>query len=100
MTTHLEPEERKQGAMKIESETLVRRIGLIAMSEKGVQNCHDIYVTKIGDELHVSMHCNFDERLTIDKVDDISTSLEEDIKRELKDVADVTIHSEPVSPKL
>jgi divalent metal cation (Fe/Co/Zn/Cd) transporter len=99
VTTHLEPEERKQGARKIESKTLVNRIGAIAISKKGVESCHDIYVTKIGDELHVSMHCNFDERLTIDKVHEISTLLEEDIERELKDVADVTIHSEPISSK-
>jgi divalent metal cation (Fe/Co/Zn/Cd) transporter len=45
------------------------------------------------------MHCNFDERLTIDKVHGISSLLEQDIKRDLKDVADVTIHSEPIRPK-
>ncbi len=99
VTTHLEPEERKQGALKVDSKTLVSRIGAIAVSQKGVESCHDIYVTKIGDELHVSMHCNFDESLTIDKVDDISSVLEEDIKRQLKEVVDVTVHSEPVSRK-
>ncbi len=99
VTTHLEPDERRQGAMRVDSKTLVNKISAIAMSKKGIESCHDIYVTKIGDELHVSMHCNFDERLPIDEVHAISTLLEEDIERDLKDVADVTIHSEPVAPK-
>lgn len=99
VTTHLEPEETKQGAQKVDSRTLVDRISAIAESRKGVQSCHEIYVTKIGDNLHVSMHCNFDERLTIAKVHDIISSLEQEIRRDLKEVADVTIHSEPMPLK-
>jgi cation diffusion facilitator family transporter len=96
VTTHLEPEEQKLGAAEITSKTIIDRIGRIAMARKGVQNCHDIYVSKTGEELHVSMHCNFDANLSVAKVHEISTDLEEDIKRDLKEIATVTIHSEPV----
>jgi divalent metal cation (Fe/Co/Zn/Cd) transporter len=99
VTTHLEPEEQKLGAAEIKSKTLVERIRKIALTRKGVRNCHNIYVTKTGEELHVSMHCNFNANLSVVQVHEISTDLEEDIKRHLKKVAIVTIHSEPVSKK-
>jgi cation diffusion facilitator family transporter len=99
VTTHLEPEEQKLGASEIESKTLIQRIRELAMVRKGVENCHDIYLTKIGEELHVSMHCNFDSRLSVVKVHEISTELEEDIKRDLKEVGVVTVHSEPITTK-
>jgi cation diffusion facilitator family transporter len=99
VTTHLEPEEQKLGAAEIESKTLLDRINEIAMARKGVRSCHNIYVTKTGEELHVSMHCNFDARLSVARVHEISTELEEDIKRDLKEVAAVTIHSEPASQR-
>jgi cation diffusion facilitator family transporter len=96
VTSHLEPEEQKQGATHIQSRILLERIKKIVMARKGIENCHSIYVMKTGEELHVSMHCNFDARLSVAKVHEISTDLEEDIKRDLREVASVTIHSEPV----
>lgn len=93
--THIEPEKQQDGALKTESQPLVDRIRKLASSQKGIESCHDIFLAKVGPELHVTMHCTFNENLTVNKVHEINTSLEEAVIREVEGVADVTIHSEP-----
>jgi cation diffusion facilitator family transporter len=98
VVTHLEPEAQKEGALKAEDEWLTDRIREIAIRQKGLDSCHEVFVAKVGREIHVSMHCTFDENLTVNQVHEISTGLEGEIKRQMR-VADVLIHSEPMAKR-
>nr|MDO8100635.1 cation-efflux pump [Candidatus Njordarchaeota archaeon] len=99
VVTHLEPEEQKEGALKTEDEWLTNKIREIATSRKGIDSCHQVFVGKVGRELHVSMHSTFDDNLSVNQVHEVSTELEEEIKRQIKEVAEVVIHSEPTRKK-
>jgi cation diffusion facilitator family transporter len=97
VVTHLEPEEQKEGALETKDKSLTDKIREIATSQKGLNSCHQIFAARVGKELHVSMHCTFDKNLTVNKVHEISSGLEEEIKRQVRGVTDVVIHSEPTS---
>jgi cation diffusion facilitator family transporter len=95
--THIEPEKQQNGALKREGGGLANKIREVAKTQKGVESCHDVFIAEVGKKYHVTMHCTFDERLSVERVHEISTNLEEQVIREVQDVADVVVHSEPIS---
>ncbi|WXG46658.1 MAG: cation-efflux pump [Candidatus Atabeyarchaeum deiterrae] len=99
VTTHIEPDEQEEGALETESKGAADEIRRIAMSQRGIESCHNVFVAKVGSELHVTMHCTFDEGLTVNRVHRLISDLEKEIKSNMRDVGDVVIHPEPIQPR-
>ena len=95
MVTHIEPVKLEVRALKTENKALVDRVKKIATQRQGIKSCHNICATMVDEKLQVTMHCTFDDHLEVDRVHEIITQVEEEIKKEMKEVSDVVIHPEP-----
>jgi cation diffusion facilitator family transporter len=95
--THLEPLE---GAAQGRDETAVRgelvaSVRSLAEEHDEVRNCHEVVVTRTDDGLSVVMHCEAAAGLSVAKVHDASTMIEQEVHREWPEVERVTVHFEP-----
>lgn len=97
ISTHLEPAatariecEAAQDDAQIAAsvQELVRRM-------RRVRDCHEVSVHRADDKLFVTLHCTLDENLPIEEAHDISTLIEERLRRECPNLAEVTVHVEP-----
>ncbi|MGD1010407.1 MAG: cation-efflux pump [Candidatus Aminicenantales bacterium] len=57
--------------------------------------CHDVMVRRQGGRLAVSLHCGFDRDVPIIEAHQISTRIEETIRKEIPSVDHVIVHEEP-----
>lgn len=98
--THIESE---PATIELPGESLVadRRIetALRAAAEqyKEIVDVHEIIVGRIGDHIALSCHCTLPDDLTMARVHEIITALEDRFKLECPEVYRVTIHPEPVT---
>ena len=98
--THIESE---HSTIEQPEETLVndRRIELAlraaAESFDDVADVHEIMVRHAGDHTDVSCHCTLPDHLTMQRVHEVITALEDKFKLECPEVARVTIHPEPLT---
>jgi cation diffusion facilitator family transporter len=67
----------------------------IAQSVEGVLDCHKIRTRGTFDEVYVDLHVTVKSELTVEKGHEISTNVEEGIKKKLGQVRDVVVHIEP-----
>jgi cation diffusion facilitator family transporter len=61
---------------------------------------HEIIVGRTGDHIHLSCHCTLPDDLTMRRVHEVITALEDRFKLECPEVYRVTIHPEPVTDNL
>jgi divalent metal cation (Fe/Co/Zn/Cd) transporter len=61
---------------------------------------HEIIVGRTGDHVHLSCHCTLPDELTMARVHEVITALEDRFKLECPEVYRVTIHPEPVTDNL
>ncbi len=68
----------------------------------GVKGVHNIIVSKIKNtgRLEVSLHIQVNRSATLSEAHAIANSVEESIKGQVKDAADVTVHLEPLMPEV
>lgn len=69
-------------------------INIIKQNEE-VLNFHNIRMRYIGNEIFIEMHIMVQSDYSIKKAHDISEELKEDIKTNIDNIYDVTIHIEP-----
>ena len=81
-----------------------RRLELALLSTatqiEEVVDVHEIHVGRIGDHISLSCHCTLPDRLTMHRVHEVITELEDRFKLECPEVYRVTIHPEPETDNL
>ncbi len=65
-----------------------------------ILNVHEILVDRSADHIHVSCHCTLPDGLTMVRVHESITTLEDRFKLQCPEVTRVTIHPEPVTDNL
>jgi cation diffusion facilitator family transporter len=102
--THIESEpgtiERPQpvessGRKESEADSIARMLRLVAKHYSEIIDVHEIVVGRTGEHLQLSCHCTLPDELTMGRVHDIITGLEDRLKAECPEVGKVLIHPEP-----
>ena len=65
-----------------------------------IADVHEITVGRSGEHIHLSCHCTLPDDLTMQRVHEVITALEDRFKLECPEVYRVTIHPEPVTDNL
>ena len=84
--------------------TLAQRL-LAALRAAGRQfaeivDVHEITVGRTGEHIYLSCHCTLPDDLSMQRVHEVMTGLEDRFKLECPEVYRVTIHPEPVTDNL
>ena len=74
---------------------IVENIKSIATNFEGVEGVHDIKVRRSGPFVFAELHLETKKRLPVQKADEISSSVEKLIKKEINDLDTITIKIEP-----
>ncbi len=90
-----QPEEIEVTDRRIET---ALRAAALAFQE--VVDVHEIVVRHAGDHTDVSCHCTLPDRLTMQRVHEVITALEDKFKLECPEISRVTIHPEPLTDNL
>ena len=75
---------------------LVEKVKQMTDEIAGLSRCHHVTVRKHGNKFSVSLHCHFEKDLSIIQVHDLSSRIEERLKRGIPSVDYVLVHAEPV----
>jgi divalent metal cation (Fe/Co/Zn/Cd) transporter len=67
---------------------------------KEILDVHEIAVRRVGDHLDVSCHCTLPDRMSMQRVHEVITMLEDRFKQACPEVNRVTIHPEPATDNL
>jgi cation diffusion facilitator family transporter len=67
---------------------------------KDVVDVHEIMVRRAGEHVDLSCHCTLPDNLTMQRVHEVITALEDRFKLECPEVQRVTIHPEPATDNL
>lgn len=67
----------------------------VARTLPEIIDIHDVAVSRMGDRLHLSCHCTLPDRLPMERVHEIITSLEDRLKLERPEVHRMLVHPEP-----
>jgi cation diffusion facilitator family transporter len=68
----------------------------LAREVRGVRDCHEVSLRRMGDRLFLNLRCSTDEQMPIAAAHDIATLVEDRVHRAYPDVAGVSVHIEPV----
>jgi cation diffusion facilitator family transporter len=90
-----QPEEMVEENRKIEEAMLATAAQL-----PEIVDVHEIIVGRTGEHIHLSCHCTLPDQLTMQRVHEVITALEDRFKLECPEVYRVTIHPEPVTDNL
>jgi len=102
--THIESEpatiekpEQLQLSAQVESEAerVSRSLHSAATLFPEIVDVHEILVGRTGEHLQVSCHCTLPDELTMHRVHEVITGLEDRLKMECPEVSKVLIHPEP-----
>jgi cation diffusion facilitator family transporter len=98
INTHIEP----ASGRAIRGRDVSQKIPLIrdAITEVtpevgGIHDCHNVRVREADGKLFVSLHCVFDEALTLEEVHRTSGLLETHLKERIPNLEQVLVHVEP-----
>jgi cation diffusion facilitator family transporter len=98
--THIESEpatiEQPQD-MVVEDRRIEVALRSAARTFEEIEDVHEITVRRAGDHIDLSCHCTLPDDLSMQRVHEIITALEDRLKLECPEVARVTIHPEPAT---
>lgn len=101
--THIESEpatiEEQVGTVE-EVRRIESAMTSVAREFPDIIDVHEILVTHTGDHIALSCHCTLPDELTMERVHEIITALEDRFKLECPEVRRVTIHPEPATDNL
>ncbi|WP_263353710.1 cation-efflux pump [Acidicapsa acidisoli] len=83
------------GQVESETERIRRNLRSVAADFSEVVDVHEILVGRTGEHIHVSCHCTLPDELTMQRVHEVITALEDRLKLECPEVYKVLIHPEP-----
>lgn len=101
VTTHIEPSRERREPLRdvtASSGGLVRMIRQSVEETPGVAECHEVTVRQSGRDIYLTMHCTFAAGRTVREVHEISSRLEERLRRRIPHLTRVTTHAEPEPP--
>jgi cation diffusion facilitator family transporter len=101
--THIESEPAtiEQPAEQVEEDRRIEQAMLSTAAQlPEIVDVHEIIVGRTGDHIHLSCHCTLPDDLTMRRVHEVITALEDRFKLECPEVYRVTIHPEPVTDNL
>ncbi len=73
----------------------VKKIVDVVLNVNGVQTCHKIRTRGRPDDVYIDLHVQVDPSMPIKEAHTISYSIEEALKKEIREVTDVVVHMEP-----
>jgi cation diffusion facilitator family transporter len=100
VVTHIESADEEQlirADVTKESRELVRTIRKTTLGISGVKKCRDVEVHSAEDGLHLTITCVLEKSLSVSDAHDISTHIEEALRRNIDGIAKVLVHVEPDS---
>ena len=72
-----------------------QKISDVVLGIKGVRACHKIRTRGRPDDINLDLHVQVNPDMHIDKAHELSSTIEETIKREIPQITDVVVHMEP-----
>jgi cation diffusion facilitator family transporter len=78
-----------------EAERIGRSLRLAAGEFPEIVDVHEVLVGRSGEHIQISCHCTLPDELTMQRVHEVITGLENRVKQECPEVARVLIHPEP-----
>jgi len=98
VVTHIEsPDEEPIISADVTSESyqIVQTIRETALQVSGVKSCGDIAVHTAEDGLHLTLTCILEQNLSVAEAHEISTHIEEALRRKIRGVSKILVHVEP-----
>jgi len=92
VTVHIEP----VGAEK----PVEKQIESLATVVDGVRGVHDLSNVYSGGKLFITLHALVDPEMPLEKAHTIAEKIEQNLKKEITDIENVTVHIEPYAPKM
>ncbi len=90
----------KEGRVETEAERIERHLRAAAGRFPEIVDVHEILVGRTGEHIQLSCHCTLPDALTMQRVHEVITGLEDRLKLECPEVYKVLIHPEPVTDNL
>ncbi len=97
VSTHIEPARVVYEPGKVRDEQIVQMVRDVAEGLPEVRACRDIQAHWVEGKLFLTVRCTLDEQLPITQAHDITTLIEDRLKRRCADIADVSVHVEPAA---
>jgi divalent metal cation (Fe/Co/Zn/Cd) transporter len=96
ITVHIESAaemvQREQTGVETELESHIQHMAEDFKEIKGVSS---IQIRRVGDVLHVVLHCVFDPDIDVAKAHEVTAELEREIKKAYPKITRIDIHEEP-----
>lgn len=82
------------------SSDIVEQVKQATEEVAGLEHPHHITVRRVNGDLSISLHCNFDDKLSIEAVHDATSALEAHLREQIPNLDRVLIHVEPMDKAL
>jgi len=92
VTVHIEPIG--------EEKPIEREIETLAMNVEGVRGVHSMSSVYSKGKLYITLHALVDPQLSIEEAHDIAEKIEKNLRQQIEDIENVTVHVEPNLPKV
>ena len=76
---------------------LVERVKRLTDEIAGPSRCHNVRVLRHGEKMSVSLHCRFEKDLSIIQIHDLTSRIEEGLKKNIPELDRCVVHAEPAS---
>ena len=99
ITIHIEPHRDRQAPLRDVTDVsadLIRKVRRAALATAGIVACEKVAVRRAGQDVFLALQCTFDAALSVGQVHDISTGLENRLRKTIPHLVRVTTHAEPV----
>jgi divalent metal cation (Fe/Co/Zn/Cd) transporter len=95
--THIESEPAtiEAAAMLDRDRHLENDLRRVARTLPEIVDIHEVEVSRMGDRLHLSCHCTLPDNLSMERVHDVITTLEDRLKLERPEIYRMLVHPEP-----
>lgn len=81
--------------MDSQDENLLLNIKLLTLKIEGIENIHDVYMTRVGKNIYVIADIRMDSNLSVEEAHDIAVISEKNIKFRYSNIKKVIYHIEP-----
>ena len=81
--------------MDSQDENLLLNIKLLTLKVEGIENIHDVYMTRVGKNIYVIADIRMDSNLSVEEAHDIAVISEKNIKFRYSNIKKVIYHIEP-----
>ena len=98
VVTHIESTEEMpliSADVTLESQRIIKAVRDNALLVPGVKRCRDIAVHRAEDGLHLTLTCVLDAELSVSEAHELSTQIEDMLRRHVDGVSRVLVHVEP-----